>query len=187
MKKPKARHVAKASAKPSDARHAAGATADQATDHMRSLAAERIAIEAVSPELDGGRFSAKSVAGESVEVEADIFCDGHDKIAAALLFRRKDAAEWAEAPMVFVDNDRWRGTFRPESVGRHEFTIIAWRDLFATCRDEISKKHAAGQPISQELREGRILLENALAEPSRAKGGDRLLWCSCRSCHYLPS
>jgi len=173
MKKPKARHRAKASSKPADAGRPAGVAPDQATDHMRALAAERIAIEAVSPELDGGRFSAKTVEGDSVDVEADIFCDGYDKIAAALLYRRKEAGEWEEAPMAFADNDRWRGTFRPASVGRHEFTIIAWRDLFATWRDEISKKHAAGQPISLELREGRILLETALVEPSRAKGVDR--------------
>ena len=173
MKKPKARHVAKVSAKPAATMPPAGAEPNQASDRMRALAAERVAIEAVSPELDGGRFPAKSVEGDPVEVEADIFCDGHDKIAAALLYRPKDAAEWAESPMAFVVNDRWRGTFRPASVGRHEFTIIAWRDLFATWRDEISKKHAAGQPISLELREGRILLETALAEPSRATGFDR--------------
>ena len=49
MKKPKARHVAKASAKPADTRRPAGKAPDQATDHMRALASERIAIEAVSP------------------------------------------------------------------------------------------------------------------------------------------
>jgi starch synthase (maltosyl-transferring) len=172
MKKSKARQGSKTTVTREEARPAVQPSAPP-TDHMRALAAERIAIEAVSPELDGGRFSAKAVEGDAVEVEADIFCDGHDKIAAALLYRRKGADEWAEAPMAFVDNDRWRGTFRPDSIGRHEFTIIAWRDLFATWRDEISKKHAAGQPISLELREGRILLENALAEPSRAKGTDR--------------
>ena len=80
-----------------------------------ALAEARVAIEAVAPEIDGGRFPAKAVAGEPVIVEADIFSDGHDKIDAALLWRRADEAEWREAPMAFFDNDRWRGMFVPEA------------------------------------------------------------------------
>ncbi len=47
----------------------------------------RIAIEGVAPEIGGGRFAVKRAAGEELVVEADIFCDGHDVIAAAVLVR----------------------------------------------------------------------------------------------------
>ena len=53
--------------------------------HERS---DRVVIEAVAPEIDGGRFPIKRVRGESVQVEADVLVDGHDVISAILLFRR---------------------------------------------------------------------------------------------------
>ena len=56
-------------------------------------------IERVEPELDGGRHAIKRVVGDVVAVEADIFCDGHDKIAAAIKYRAQDEPDWREAPM----------------------------------------------------------------------------------------
>jgi len=59
---------------------------------------KRVIIEAASPEVDGGAFPAKRVIGDAVQVEADIFTDGHDVISAVVLHRhdaRPDAA-WAE-------------------------------------------------------------------------------------------
>jgi len=68
-------------------------------------------IERVEPELDGGRHPIKRVVGDVIEVEADIFCDGHDKIAACIQYRAQDESAWREAPMALVDNDRWAGRF----------------------------------------------------------------------------
>ena len=68
-------------------------------------------IERVTPELDGGRHAIKRVVGDVLEVEADIFCDGHDKIDACIRYRTIDERNWREAPMAFVDNDRWAGRF----------------------------------------------------------------------------
>ena len=141
--------------------------------HLQRLADSRIAIEGISPEIDGGRFPAKAVAGEPVEIEADIFSDGHDKIAAALLYRAEHEAAWREAPMALFDNDRWRGTFTPDLNARYLFTIIAWRDRFESWRDEISKKHAAGVDIAVELVEGRDLIEEASSASPRASEVDR--------------
>src|SRR6266542_4129396 len=41
-----------------------------------------IAIEDVRPELDGGRWPIKRVVGDSIEVSADIFKEGHDLLQA---------------------------------------------------------------------------------------------------------
>jgi starch synthase (maltosyl-transferring) len=54
----------------------------------------RVAIEAVSPEIDAGRFPAKRAVGESVTVEADIFADGHDSLAAVLRYRHRSSDAW---------------------------------------------------------------------------------------------
>jgi starch synthase (maltosyl-transferring) len=140
---------------------------------LAALAASRVAIEGVSPEIDGGRFPAKAVVGDSFVVEADIFCDGHDKIDAAFLIRRSDEAEWREAPMAFFDNDRWRGSLVVGSNAHYRYTLIAWRDLFASWCDEVAKKHAAGVPLALELAEGRTLVERTLKESDRASPADK--------------
>src|SRR5919197_3600055 len=71
----------------------------------------RVVIEAVMPEIDHGRFPARRVVGETVTVEADIFADRHDALAAALLFRHERSRQWTAVAMQPLVNDRWRGEF----------------------------------------------------------------------------
>ncbi len=141
---------------------------------LDALAAQRVVIEGVSPEIDGGRFPAKAAVGDAFEVEADIFCDGHDKVDAALLIRRDGEERWREVPMAFVDNDRWRGVAIVEANARYRYTLVAWRDLFASWRDEVSKKHAAGVVIALELKEGMALVGRTLSESDRLGDADRM-------------
>ncbi|WP_243389845.1 alpha-1,4-glucan--maltose-1-phosphate maltosyltransferase [Arboricoccus pini] len=124
----------------------------------------RVAIERVEPEVDGGRFPAKRIVGEKVDVEADIVCDGHDIIAAQVLFRAIDEAGWQTAPMAFVNNDRWRGSFIVSRNTRYVFTLEGWKDPFASWRYEVTKKFDAGVPIALELIEGRHIVERAVKE-----------------------
>ena len=129
----------------------------------------RVIIENVWPEIDGGRSPVKRVVGDVVEVWADIFTDGHEKIAAAVIYRVAGDAEWRWAPMRFYDNDRWVGRFAVERNARYEFTIEAWRDPFSSWLDEIRKKLAAGQMVRLETIEGVHIAEEAA---SRATGAD---------------
>src|SRR5690625_5445642 len=71
------------------------------------LARSRIAIEGVQPAVDAGRFAAKAVLGWPLTIEADIFCDGHEVIAAALEWRACGEEGWHETPLRFRVNDRW--------------------------------------------------------------------------------
>jgi starch synthase (maltosyl-transferring) len=130
-------------------------------DRLQHAVSDRIAIEAVTPELDGGRFAVKRVVGDVLTIEADIFCDGHDKIDAVLRYRFEAEQDWSELPMQFLGNDRWSVELPLSRNGRYFYTIVAWRDLYASWRDEVGKKHDAGQPISLELTEGRHLIEAA--------------------------
>jgi starch synthase (maltosyl-transferring) len=75
-------------------------------------------IEDVFPQVDGGRFPVKRIVGESVDVWADIYRDGHDIAAAALVWRRELDREWRRAPMTLHSNDRWGGSFVPDAPGR---------------------------------------------------------------------
>ena len=124
---------------------------------------ERIAIEAVTPQIDGGRYPVKRVTGEELVVEADIFCDGHDEIGAALLYRRQGEEDWRQAPMLRLENDRWRGRFRPTEPGNYSYTLVGWVDRFATWQRDLGKREAAGQETHVELQVGMVLIEQAAA------------------------
>jgi starch synthase (maltosyl-transferring) len=130
----------------------------------------RIQIEAVYPELDGGRYPVKRIVGDGLEVWADIFRDGHDKLRAVLKYAAGDE-EWREVRFVHFDNDRWVARLRLDGVGRWRYTIEAWTDAFESWRDEFDKKRAAGQEVALELAEGRALLAEALtaADPADAR------------------
>ena len=132
----------------------------------------RVVVEGVRPEIDSGRFPIKRVTGESVVVEADVHADGHDRLAAAVLFRKAGASDWHEVRMETLGNDRWRAQFVVTDLGRYEYTIEGWIDRFATWRDELSKKFGAGQDVSSELLEGAALIASAAERAS--DGGDAL-------------
>jgi starch synthase (maltosyl-transferring) len=121
----------------------------------------RIVIERISPAVDNGRFAVKRIAGERIEVEADIFCDGHGILAADLLWRAVDEVPWQRGPMHLRDNDRWTAGFTPARMGRHTFTVEAWTDEYATLCHDIVIKSAAGIDCAPELEQARRLIEGA--------------------------
>ncbi len=130
--------------------------------------APRLAIEAITPQVDDGRFPVRRVVGQSVTVQADIIADGHDKLAAEIIFRAADEAQFRAAPMTLVSNDRWSASFPLERLGRHIFAVVAWKDEYATFVDEVTKKHAAGVPTGLELREGTAIMRHAAATGRRS-------------------
>ena len=119
----------------------------------------RAVIEKVKPEIDGGRFPAKRVVGERMTVEADIFTDGHDALAAALLYRRNSDSHWSETLMESLDNDRWRATFEVTEIGAYLYTLQAWVDRFESWRQGLAKKLQAGQDVAIDLLIGAGLVE----------------------------
>jgi starch synthase (maltosyl-transferring) len=118
----------------------------------------RFLIEDIYPCVDGGRYPVKRIAGESVEVWADIFREGHDVVAAALLWRLETCPDWQRDPMRFHGNDRWHGSFTPPKPGAYLFAIEAWTDQFATWRKEFTIRQKAGQDLSLPTHEGLELL-----------------------------
>jgi starch synthase (maltosyl-transferring) len=134
----------------------ASAKAPEKPDRLEK---QRIVIEGISPTVDGGRFPVKRLVGDLVEVTADIFSDGHDVLAAELLWRADDEAEWSRAPMTFIANDRWQAWFPLLRHGRHVFAIEAWWSEFGTFRRDLIKKRDAGLDIAVEIAEGRLIME----------------------------
>jgi starch synthase (maltosyl-transferring) len=130
----------------------------------------RVVISGVTPEVDCGRFPVKRTVGESVDVEADVFADGHDAVAVVLRSRAEDETAWREVPMRPLPNDRWRGSFRIERLVGYRYAVRGWIDGFATWRRDLAKRVEAEQDVSADLLMGAELVETAVG---RAAGADR--------------
>src|SRR5687767_15009979 len=150
------------------------------TDTSRRMAKPpppRIHIQYPQPVVDAGRYPAKRTVGDLVEVSADVFRDGHEKLRAVAVYRCNGGRKWHEAELhaldAHINGVRWGGSFVVDKAGRWEYSIEAWTDVFATWRDELRRKLEGGQhDLSGELSEGVVLLEDVA---QRAKGADRKL------------
>jgi starch synthase (maltosyl-transferring) len=138
----------------------------------------RIVILAPEPVVDGGRYAPKRTTGETVDVRATIFADGHDVLKAVVKVKAPTSRKWLETPLTHVDKhlegDTYEGRFGVDVLGRWQWTIEAWIDRFASWREELRRKVEGGQhDLAGELSEGVVLLE---AAHERAKAGsDRKL------------
>jgi len=127
----------------------------------------RVIIENVQPQVDGGLYPAKRTVGETVEVSASIFGDGHDHIRAAVLYKKLNAKKWNSVELQPTFNDDWRASFKVEEQGTYVFTVQAWIDHFDTWYDGFKKKANAKVDVKVELMEGAIFLKT-LAENGKA-------------------
>jgi len=135
----------------------------------------RVVIEAETPVVNSGRYPACRILGDSVVVSAAVFGDGHDHVAAHVLYRHADDRKWCSMPMKAAGNDMWEGTFLVDRLGRWEYAVQGWIDHFETWTSDLRKRLAAQnattpQEIPVAFRTGAILLE---AIAGRANSADR--------------
>jgi starch synthase (maltosyl-transferring) len=131
----------------------------------------RVVIEGVAPAVDDGRFPAKRVEGDVVLIEADVFADGHDVLAAVVLYRHESDANAAEVRMLPLVNDRFRAGITLDRTGFWFFTIEGWVDHFLTWHRDLRKRAEAKQSdLDVQLQIGLVMIRDAVA---RAKGRDR--------------
>src|SRR5437763_3020401 len=90
----------------------------------------RIVIQYPTPAVDGGLFPAKRCVGDHVEVQADVFRDGHDLLRAVVRYRGPGERRWQETEMeridAHLDGVRWAGGFEVTRMGRYQYTVQAW-------------------------------------------------------------
>jgi starch synthase (maltosyl-transferring) len=132
----------------------------------------RIAIDDVSPVVSGGRHPAKAVVGEQIAVAATVWREGHEAVAASVVWRgpgdRLPRADRMvpESP----GTDRWTAAITPDHPGMWTFRVDGWGDPWLTWLHTLDAKVAAGQDAGElalDLRAGAALLERA----GRARGG----------------
>jgi starch synthase (maltosyl-transferring) len=128
----------------------------------------RVQISGVEPHIEGGRYPIKRVIDDVVEVTADIVVDGHNALAAVLLFKEETASEWSELPMEHTINDSWQAQFKVGRIGRWFYTIKAWIDDFASWQRDLQKRVNAAQDVAVELLIGLDLVKKAAENLSDA-------------------
>jgi hypothetical protein len=116
----------------------AAPAASAATSGPRNIPAFAV-VENVTPCVDGGRFPAKRVVGDTVEVNASCFAHGHELVACVVRYRGP-GGPWTETPMTSLGNDRWSGAFEVDRTGRWEYEVICWVDHLTHWREEFVRR-----------------------------------------------
>src|SRR5689334_6067796 len=131
---------------------------DPASEPSREPAPSRVVIDRVTPQIDGSQFAIKRTIGETVQVAADVFADGHEVLSGVVRYRPAASGQWEEASLTAGTNDTWTASFVVQQPGYYEYTVQAWIDAFATWRRDLRKRVDAGQDVKSELLEGAVLV-----------------------------
>jgi len=126
----------------------------------------RLGIDDVSPVISCGRYPSKAVVGEHIPVRATVWREGHDAVAATVVWRGPhDKGERLTRMAVDDPNDdTWRAEICPDATGMWTFRIDAWSDPWATWRHAVEVKVGAAQgadELANDLETGALLLDRA--------------------------
>ncbi|MGY1667569.1 alpha-1,4-glucan--maltose-1-phosphate maltosyltransferase [Geodermatophilus sp. SYSU D00696] len=129
----------------------------------------RLGITDVAPVVSCGSFSARAVVGEHLPITATVFREGHDAVAADVVWTAPDGTRGAFTRMrrYGAEPDRWIATVVPDREGRWTFRVEAWSDPLATWHHAVEVKIDAGQgpgELANDLEEGARLLERVAAD-----------------------
>ncbi|MFJ5779339.1 maltotransferase domain-containing protein [Streptomyces sp. NPDC093094] len=137
----------------------------------------RIPVLDVRPVVLQGRRPAKAVTGESFEISATVFREGHDAVSAHVVLRGPDGKAAPFTPMreLAPGTDRWGATVAADRPGLWTFTVEAWSDPVATWRHAAQIKIPAGIDTGLVLEEGALLHERAAVDTPKAGGRREVL------------
>ncbi|WP_406399491.1 alpha-1,4-glucan--maltose-1-phosphate maltosyltransferase [Streptomyces sp. NBC_00879] len=137
----------------------------------------RIPVLDVRPQVDCGRRPAKAVTGETFQVTATVFREGHDAVAANVVLRDPTGRPGPWTPMreLAPGSDRWGADVTPDAEGRWTYAVEAWSDPVATWRHAAGIKIPAGIDTALVLAEGAELYERAAAGVPKRDGREAVL------------
>uniref|UniRef100_UPI00124B8FC3 maltotransferase domain-containing protein n=1 Tax=Streptomyces albicerus TaxID=2569859 RepID=UPI00124B8FC3 len=123
----------------------------------------RVPVVDVRPAVDRGTRPAKAVLGETFQVTATVFGEGHDAVAANVVLCDPEgrAGPWTPMRELTPGTDRWGADVTPEAVGDWAYWVEAWSDPVTTWRRTARIKIPAGIDVGLVLEEGAELYERA--------------------------
>ncbi|CAL9419155.1 Alpha-1,4-glucan:maltose-1-phosphate maltosyltransferase 1 [Streptomyces sp. enrichment culture] len=130
-----------------------------------TTAVGRIPVLDVRPVVQHGRRPAKAVTGETFEISATVFREGHDAVAANVVLRDPEGRPGPWTPMreLAPGTDRWGATVAAGAPGLWTYAVEAWSDPVTTWRRQARIKVPAGIDTDLVLEEGARLYERAAA------------------------
>ncbi|MGA8208516.1 MAG: maltotransferase domain-containing protein [Candidatus Dormiibacterota bacterium] len=126
---------------------------------------ERIIINSITPQVEGGRLPAKAVTGEQLPVRACVFSDGQQELLVQARWRMcagASSGDWQTTSLEGRLDDFWTGNVSYPSTGAAEFQIQAWRNEFGSWRQGYQRWLRAGADPTLELQTGVRLLRTLL-------------------------
>ncbi len=149
--------------------------------------AGRIGLTDITPTVACGRYPAKAVVGQSITVGATVFREGHDAVAANVVFRppaekagsKRASRAGGSGPLLRMragipGTDRWSAQVVPDRQGMWTLIVEAWSDPLETWRHAVEVKAAAGQSgdeMANDLESGARLLDRIARRPQQRYAG----------------
>ncbi|MDJ0646721.1 MAG: alpha-1,4-glucan--maltose-1-phosphate maltosyltransferase [Flavobacteriaceae bacterium] len=137
---------------------------------------KRVVIDHVSPQINGGDFFIKRIVNQIVHIDAHVLVDGHDVIAASVLYKHEKDRKWSEVRMQPTLNDEWHTSFMVEKQGFYTYLVEGWVDHALNWQHGIERKIEDNQKVISELLEGAEYLKPLLKKASKSEK-DYLAYC----------
>jgi starch synthase (maltosyl-transferring) len=135
----------------------------------------RIPILDVQPVVECGRRPAKAVVGETFQVTATVFREGHGVVGAAVVLRDPTGKT---GPLISMrelapGTDRYGADVTVTSEGTWYFHVESWSDPIAHWDHDAGIKIPRGQDVELMLAEGSLLFERAARAIRQPPGAAR--------------
>ncbi|WP_211902933.1 maltotransferase domain-containing protein [Saccharopolyspora erythraea] len=119
----------------------------------------RFSIEDVSPDDRGGAHATKAVVGEHIPVAATVWREGHEAVAASVVWRGPDAVSRSTRMREEPGTDRWSAAVVPDAEGMWTLRVDAWGDPWTSWLRRVDARVSAAQPLHNDLEIGARLLD----------------------------
>jgi starch synthase (maltosyl-transferring) len=140
----------------------------------------RLGIDDVTPTVGDGHHPAKAVVGEVIPIGAAVWREGHDAVAANVVWRKvgnDGPGQHVRMAPTRDDVDRFTATVVADEPGLWTFRVDAWSDPWATWRHAVTVKLDAGQgpdEMGNDLEVGARLLQRVGRRPAERAHRDLL-------------
>ncbi len=140
----------------------------------------RLGIDDVTPSVGDGRHPSKAVVGEVIPIGATVWREGHDAVAANVVWRKvgsRAPAHHVRMEQTGLGTDRFEAVVAADEQGLWTFRVDAWSDPWATWRNAVTKKLDAGQTpeeLANDLEIGARLLQRVGRRPAERPNRDLL-------------